>query len=219
MLGIAQEPRGQTDRQNGQVDGQRGDRTEPRHGRRRHQAWNRTWANTSSSSPAKTLAHHHAGDPPDQTADRQTVRRAHPRRQDYTGTSTPDPDRPPGAARKFRSTETASPASTFAVAETGTSASSRTRQRPHVQFTVARFIAITGIERWWKLGMVPPLFSISPARPPARRSTYFNVITGPRRGGIRPRRDYLVLVDNGRSQAYADEQLRERCSASAAAPP
>ncbi|ELX13379.1 lactate utilization protein B [Janthinobacterium sp. HH01] len=41
-------------------------------------------------------------------------------------------------------------------------------------------------------------------------TTYFNLITGPRRAGEMdgPRELHVVLLDNGRSQAYADEQLR-----------
>ena len=51
-------------------------------------------------------------------------------------------------------------------------------------------------------------------------STYFNMISGPRQPGEKdgPTEVHLVLLDNGRTQAYADEQLRKtlqciRCGA------
>ena len=51
-------------------------------------------------------------------------------------------------------------------------------------------------------------------------TTYFNVISGPRRAGELdgPDEVHLVLLDNGRSQAYRDEELRKtlqciRCGA------
>jgi L-lactate dehydrogenase complex protein LldF len=51
-------------------------------------------------------------------------------------------------------------------------------------------------------------------------TTYFNLISGPRRTGEKdgPQEVHLVLLDNGRSQAYADAQLRStlqciRCGA------
>lgn len=73
-------------------------------------------------------------------------------------------------------------------------------------------IAITGIEKVVEfLSDVPPLYSLltrSATGQPV--TTYFNMISGPRRDGERdgPKQVHLVLLDNGRSQAFADEQLR-----------
>ncbi|MCA7083627.1 iron-sulfur cluster-binding protein [Cupriavidus sp. DB3] len=73
-------------------------------------------------------------------------------------------------------------------------------------------IAIMGIEK-----VVASLDHIVPLATLLTRSatgqaitTYFNLITGPRRAGELdgPREMHVVLLDNGRTQAYADAQLR-----------
>ncbi|UXC37837.1 iron-sulfur cluster-binding protein [Cupriavidus gilardii] len=73
-------------------------------------------------------------------------------------------------------------------------------------------IAIMGIEK-----VVASLDHIVPLATLLTRSatgqaitTYFNLITGPRRVGELdgPREMHVVLLDNGRTQAYADAQLR-----------
>ena len=83
-------------------------------------------------------------------------------------------------------------------------------------------IAITGIEKVVaKVSDIPPLYSLLPRSAIGQPiTTYFNMITGPRRSAELdgPQEMHLVLLDNGRSQAYADEQLRKtlqciRCGA------
>jgi L-lactate dehydrogenase complex protein LldF len=73
-------------------------------------------------------------------------------------------------------------------------------------------IAITGIEKVVeKLDHVPPLLSLltrSATGQPV--TTYVNMISGPRKPGEKdgPQEVHLILLDNGRTQAYADDQLR-----------
>ena len=73
-------------------------------------------------------------------------------------------------------------------------------------------IAIMGMEKVVaKLEHIVPLASLLTRSATGQAiTTYFNLISGPRRGGELdgPREMHLVLLDNGRSQAYADEQLR-----------
>jgi L-lactate dehydrogenase complex protein LldF len=82
-------------------------------------------------------------------------------------------------------------------------------------------IAITGIEKVVeKLEHVPPLLSLltrSATGQPV--TTYVNMISGPRKPGEKdgPQEVHLILLDNGRTQAYADDQLRATCNAYAAA--
>ena len=83
-------------------------------------------------------------------------------------------------------------------------------------------VAITGIEKVVEfLSDVPPLYSaLTRSATGQAITTYFNVISGPRRAGELdgPDEVHLVLLDNGRSQAYRDEELRKtlqciRCGA------
>ena len=111
----------------------------------------------------------------------------------------------------------------FAVAETGTLCLVENEGNGRLCTSVPPMhIAITGIEKVVELlSDVPPLYSLltrSATGQPV--TTYFNMITGPRRTGERdgPTELHLVLLDNGRTQAYADEQLRQtlqciRCGA------
>lgn len=111
----------------------------------------------------------------------------------------------------------------FAVAETGTLCLVENEGNGRMCTTVpAVHIAVTGIEKVVeKLEHVAPLYRIltrSATGQPV--STYFNMISGPRRPGEQdgPEEVHLVLVDNGRSQAYADSQLQRtlqciRCGA------
>lgn len=101
----------------------------------------------------------------------------------------------------------------FAVAETGTLCLVENEGNGRMCTTVPDVhIAITGIEKVVEfLSDVPPLYSLltrSATGQPV--TTYFNMISGPRRDGERdgPKQVHLVLLDNGRSQAFADEQLR-----------
>jgi len=73
-------------------------------------------------------------------------------------------------------------------------------------------IALMGMEKVVaKLSHIVPLASLLTRSATGQPiTTYFNLISGPRREGELdgPREVHLVLLDNGRSQAYADEQLR-----------
>lgn len=111
----------------------------------------------------------------------------------------------------------------FAVAETGTLCLVENEGNGRMCTTVPDMhIAITGIEKVVeKLSDVVPLYSLltrSAIGQPI--TTYFNMISSPRQPHELdgPTEVHLVLLDNGRSQAYADEQLRKtlqciRCGA------
>ena len=111
----------------------------------------------------------------------------------------------------------------FAVAETGTLCLVENEGNGRLSTTVPPVhIAITGIEKVVaKLSDVPPLYSLLPRSAIGQNiTTYFNMITGPRRSGELdgPQEMHLVLLDNGRSQAYVEEQMRRtlqciRCGA------
>ena len=111
----------------------------------------------------------------------------------------------------------------FAVAETGTLCLVENEGNGRMCTTAPPVhIAITGIEKIVeKLEHVPPLLSLLTRSATGQNiSTYFNMISSPRKPGEKdgPAEVHLVLLDNGRSQAYADEQLRKtlqciRCGA------
>lgn len=111
----------------------------------------------------------------------------------------------------------------FAVAETGTLCLVENEGNGRLTTTIPPVhIAITGIEKVVaKLSDVVPLYSLlTRSAVGLDITTYFNLITGPRRSGELdgPQQMHLVLLDNGRSQAYADAQLRKtlqciRCGA------
>ncbi|WP_165008159.1 LutB/LldF family L-lactate oxidation iron-sulfur protein [Neisseria yangbaofengii] len=111
----------------------------------------------------------------------------------------------------------------FAVAETGTLCLVENEGNGRLSTTVPPVhIAITGIEKVVaKLSDVPPLYSLLPRSAIGQNiTTYFNMITGPRRSEELdgPQEMHLVLLDNGRTQAYAEDQMRRtlqciRCGA------
>ena len=124
---------------------------------------------------------------------------------------------------KFEEAEIGLSGVNFAVAETGTLCLVENEGNGRMCTTVPKVhIAITGIEKIVeKLEHVAPLFSILTRSATGQAvSTYFNMISGPRKAYEKdgPEEVHLVLLDNGRSQAYADEQLRKtlqciRCGA------
>jgi L-lactate dehydrogenase complex protein LldF len=83
-------------------------------------------------------------------------------------------------------------------------------------------IAITGIEKIVeKLEHVPPLLSLLTRSATGQNiSTYFNMISSPRKPGEKdgPSEVHLVLLDNGRSRPMPTSSCARRCNASAAAP-
>ncbi|MBL8482029.1 MAG: iron-sulfur cluster-binding protein [Rhodocyclaceae bacterium] len=111
----------------------------------------------------------------------------------------------------------------FAVAETGTLWLIENEGNGRLSTTVPPVhVAIMGMEKVVaKLEHVVPLVSLLTRSATGQAvTTYFNLISSPRRSGELdgPREVHLVLLDNGRSQAYADEQLRStlqciRCGA------
>ncbi len=101
----------------------------------------------------------------------------------------------------------------FLVAETGTLCLVENEGNGRMSTTAPPLhIAVTGIEKVVEqLADVPPLLSLLPRSATGQRiTTYFNMISGPRRPGEKdgPREVHLVLLDNGRSRIYADAELQ-----------
>ncbi len=125
--------------------------------------------------------------------------------------------------RKFAQADIGLSGVNFLVAETGTLCLVENEGNGRMSTTVPRVhIAITGIEKVVeKLEHVPPLYSLLARSATGQAvTTYFNLISHPRQPGEKdgPAEVHLILLDNGRTQAYADVQLREtlkciRCGA------
>lgn len=101
----------------------------------------------------------------------------------------------------------------FAAADTGTLWLVENEGNGRLSTSVpAIHIAIMGIEKVVaKLEHIVPLSSLLTRSATGQPiTTYFNLISSPRREGELdgPREMHLVLLDNGRTQAYADESLR-----------
>ena len=115
--------------------------------------------------------------------------------------------------RKFAEADIGLSGVNFAVAETGTLCLVENEGNGRMCTTVPKVhIAVTGIEKVVeKLEHVPPLYSLLTRSATGQPiTTYFNMISHPRQPGEKdgPDEVHLILLDNGRSQAYADEQLR-----------
>jgi L-lactate dehydrogenase complex protein LldF len=115
--------------------------------------------------------------------------------------------------RKFAEADIGLSGVNFAVAETGTLCLVENEGNGRMCTTVPRVhIAITGIEKVVeKLEHVPPLYSLlSRSATGQAVTTYFNLISGPRQAGEKdgPEEVHLILLDNGRTQAYVDAELR-----------
>jgi len=115
--------------------------------------------------------------------------------------------------RKFAEADIGLSGVNFAVAETGTLCLIENEGNGRMCTTVPKVhIAITGIEKVVeKLEHLPPLLSLltrSATGQPV--TTYVNMISRPRQPGEKdgPQEVHLILLDNGRTQAYADSQLR-----------
>ena len=115
--------------------------------------------------------------------------------------------------RKFADADIGLSGVNFCVAETGTLCLVENEGNGRMCTTVPRVhIAITGIEKVVeKLEHLPPLISLltrSATGQPV--TTYVNMISGPRKPGEKdgPQEVHLILLDNGRTQAYADDELR-----------
>ncbi|MBY4733165.1 LutB/LldF family L-lactate oxidation iron-sulfur protein [Cupriavidus pauculus] len=101
----------------------------------------------------------------------------------------------------------------FAAADTGTLWLVENEGNGRLSTTVPDVhIAVMGMEKVVaRLSHIVPLSSLLTRSATGQAiTTYFNLISGPRKNHERdgPREVHLVLLDNGRSQAYADEQLR-----------
>jgi L-lactate dehydrogenase complex protein LldF len=109
------------------------------------------------------------------------------------------------------------------VAETGTLCLVENEGNGRMSTTVPRVhVAITGIEKVVeKLSHVPPILSLLTRSATGQAiTTYVNMISSPRKPDELdgPDEVHLILLDNGRTQAYADLQLRStlqciRCGA------
>jgi len=115
--------------------------------------------------------------------------------------------------RKFADADIGLSGVNFAVAETGTLCLVENEGNGRMCTTVPRVhIAITGIEKVVeKLEHVPPLLSLLTRSATGQSvTTYVNFISGPRKADELdgPDEVHLILLDNGRTQAYADLQLR-----------
>jgi L-lactate dehydrogenase complex protein LldF len=115
--------------------------------------------------------------------------------------------------RKFAQADIGLSGVNFAVAETGSLCLVENEGNGRMCTTVPRVhIAITGIEKVvQKLEHIAPLLSLLTRSATGQSiTTYVNLISGPRKADEKdgPQEVHLILLDNGRTQAYADEQLR-----------
>ncbi|WP_142849665.1 LutB/LldF family L-lactate oxidation iron-sulfur protein [Telmatospirillum sp. J64-1] len=125
--------------------------------------------------------------------------------------------------RKFREADAGLSGVNFAVAETGTLCLVENEGNGRLCTTVPPLhIAVMGLEKVVeRLEDVPPLISLLTRSATGQPiTTYVNMITSPRRPGEKdgPEEVHLVILDNGRSRSYSDEQLRRtlqciRCGA------
>jgi L-lactate dehydrogenase complex protein LldF len=102
----------------------------------------------------------------------------------------------------------------FAVAETGTLCLVENEGNGRMCTTVpAVHIALMGLEKVVeRLADLPPLLRLLTGSATGQLvTTYVNLITSPRREGEMdgPQEVHLVILDNGRSRIYQDEQLRQ----------
>ena len=100
----------------------------------------------------------------------------------------------------------------FAVAETGTLCLVENEGNGRMCTTAPPVhIAVTGIEKVVeRLADIPPLLSVLTRSASGQMiTTYFNMITSPRKEGEKdgPKEVHLVLLDNGRSRIYQDPEL------------
>lgn len=113
----------------------------------------------------------------------------------------------------FRDTPIGVSGVNFLVAETGSLVLVENEGNGRMSTTVPDVhIAITGLEKVVeKLEHVVPLFALLTRSATGQAvTTYLNVISGPRRPDEKdgPREVHLILLDNGRTQAYRDERFR-----------
>jgi len=115
--------------------------------------------------------------------------------------------------RKFFEADAGLSGVNFAVAETGTLCLVENEGNGRMCTTAPPLhIAVTGIEKVVeRLDDVPPLLSLLTRSATGQPiTTYFNMISGPRKPGEKdgPEEVHLVLLDNGRSRMYTDPELQ-----------
>ena len=125
--------------------------------------------------------------------------------------------------RKFYQADIGVSGVNFAVAETGTICLVENEGNGRFCTTLPPVhVALMGIEKVVvHLEDEPPLLSLLTRSATGQAiTTYFNMITSPRKDGEKdgPQNVYLILLDNGRSQMHSDQLLREtllciRCGA------
>ena len=120
--------------------------------------------------------------------------------------------------KKFKDADVGISGVNAAVAETGTLCLVENEGNGRMVTTVPPVhIALMGLEKVVeKLEDVPPVLSLLTRSATAQPiTTYVNMITSPRKPGEKdgPREIHLIILDNGRSKIYADEELRHtlRC--------
>ena len=125
--------------------------------------------------------------------------------------------------RKFYQADIGVSGVNFAVAETGTLCLVENEGNGRFCTTLPPVhVALMGIEKVVeRLEDVPPLLSLLTRSATGQAiTTYFNMITSPRKDGEKdgPKNVYLIMLDNGRTQMHSDQLLREtllciRCGA------
>lgn len=120
--------------------------------------------------------------------------------------------------KKFMTADVGISGVNAAVAETGTLCLVENEGNGRMVTTVPPVhIAVMGLEKVVEnLEDVPPVLSLLTRSATAQPiTTYVNMITSPRKEGEKdgPREIHLLILDNGRSKVYADEELRHtlRC--------
>jgi L-lactate dehydrogenase complex protein LldF len=113
---------------------------------------------------------------------------------------------------KFEKAEIGLSGVNFAVAETGTLCLVENEGNGRMSTTVPPVhIAVTGIEKVVeRFDQIPPLLTLLTRSATGQPiTTYFNMISSPRKPGERdgPKEVHLVLLDNGRSEIYSDPEL------------
>jgi L-lactate dehydrogenase complex protein LldF len=114
---------------------------------------------------------------------------------------------------EFRSAKIGVSGVNFLVAETGSLVLVENEGNGRLSTTVPEVhIAITGIEKVVaRLEHIAPLFTLLTRSATGQAvTTYLNIISSPRRAGEKdgPREVHLILLDNGRTQAYREENFR-----------
>ena len=115
---------------------------------------------------------------------------------------------------RFRKADAGISGVNFAVAETGTLCLVENEGNGRMCTTAPPIhIAVTGIEKVVeKLSDIPPLLDILTKSATGQEiTTYFNMISSPRREGEKdgPKSMHLVLLDNGRSKIHQNNDMQE----------